>query len=110
MTVQEGGSGSGRITTVAPLTVFVRPAQLGDVLGSQFDPPGTVSNRLNPVKSPRPAPSDHGRHVSSQQLRHGSGRIAPVASLACRTEARVNGAAALDPVRRAKLPHDRGGE
>ena len=101
MPIQEGGSGSSCVATVASLTRSFGLLDSAMFSGVRLIHQGAFANRLNPVQFSVATPTDHRRHVAAQQLGHGSGRVAAIASLSLGTESRMHGASVLDPIGRA---------
>jgi hypothetical protein len=78
-------SGPGPSRPTAP----DRPAQLGDHLGCQSDPPGAVRDCLNAIQPPRSAPGTDGRDIHIQLLGRFLDRTPPVAAIAVRSRGRT---------------------
>src|SRR5262249_11231618 len=87
-------SGAGPSRPTAPH----RPAQLGDRLGCQAEPPGTAWHRLNPIQATRSAPGGDRRDIYIQLSGRFLDRTPPVPAIAISTRSRPLRAAALDRV------------
>src|SRR5262245_57931600 len=75
-----------------------RPAQLGDHLGCQANPPRAVRDRLNAIQPPQSAPGDDRRDIHIQLLSHFLDRTLPVSARAVRTGGRALRTTAWDRI------------